>query len=279
MRRMILPLVSVATLALAACSSSSDASKSGDGGNAPKAPTAVTGSVALRDTSVTVSPAAKLDIKLVDVSSQGAQPLATKTVQPVTFPVQFQLDFNNADVVPNDIYVVQATLTDGDRTFNMPLQAPVLTRGASTKVDIQLAALATPGEKELAGFKDAQKRIGALKVTNGTQLAEGVSRGWQVFRKGNDVVFIRELVDYGDKGFTSTDYSYRNGKPWVIEQQKKPSKDGKATSTERAGWNDKDELVLKQSEAGGKTDALSDDEAASLRKQSDAIFAKGKGGK
>jgi len=100
-----------------------------------------------------------------------------------------------------------------------------------------------------------------------------------VFRSGADIVFIRELVDYGDKGFTSTDYAYKNGKVWVAEQQKKPSKDGKATSTERAAWNDNGELVLKTNDAGSKTSPLSDDEAANLKKQGESILAKGKGGK
>lgn len=277
MRRIFWSLLPVATLALAACNSSSDASKGAPA--AASAPTSVTGSVALRDTSATVSPAASLEVKLVDVSNQARAPLATKTINPVTLPTQFQLDFAPTDVVPADIYVIQATLTDGDRTFNMPLQAPVLTKGAANTVDIKLAPIATPGEKELAGFKDLQKRIGGFKVTNGTQLADGASRGWQVFRHGPEIAFIRELVDYGDKGFTATDYGYRGGKLWVVEQQKKPSKDGKPTLTERAGWNDKDELVLKQSEAGGKVSPLSDSEAADLRKESDAIMAKATGGK
>jgi putative lipoprotein len=277
MRRIFWSLLPVATLALAACNSSSDASKGAPA--AASAPTSVTGAVALRDTSVTLTPAASLEVKLVDVSNQGRAPLATKTIAPVTLPTRFQLDFAATDVVPADIYVIQATLTDGDRTYNMPLQAPVLTKGAAATVDIKLAPLATPGEKELAGFKDLQKRIGGLKVTNGTQLADGASRGWQVFRKGPEIQFIRELVDYGDKGFTATDYGYRGGKLWVVEQQKKPSKDGKATLTQRAGWNDKDELVLKQSEAGGKVSPLSDGDAAALRKESDAIMAKAQGSK
>jgi putative lipoprotein len=275
MRRIILPLLLAAPLALAGCSSSSDNAQQA----AAPAPTSVSGTITLRDTSISVSPNAKLDVNLVDVSRQGSSPIATKSFQPVTLPQQYKLDFDAAAVNANDIYVVQATMVDGDRTFDMPLQAPVLTKGKPATADIALQAKATAGEKELAGFKDLQKRIGGLKVTNGTQLQEGVSRGWQVFRNGADIVFIRELVDYGDKGFTSTDYAYKNGKVWVAEQQKKPSKDGKATATERASWNDAGDLVLKTNDAGGKTSPLSDDEAANLKKQAESILAKGKGGK
>ncbi|NAW01353.1 YbaY family lipoprotein, partial [Salmonella sp. hn-h4] len=72
----------------------------------------------------------KLVINLVDVSQQGSTPLATKTIAPATtFPLQFELGFNTADVVPNDLYVVKAELIDGDRHYEMPLQAPVLTKG------------------------------------------------------------------------------------------------------------------------------------------------------
>lgn len=65
----------------------------------------------------------------------------------------------------------------------------------------------------------------------------------------------------------------------MIVQEKKPSKDGKPTSTERAGWNDAGELVLKQNEAGGKVDVLSDDAANDLKKQAEAMYAKAGGKK
>lgn len=281
MRRIFLSLASVAALALAGCGGSSDNGKQAAGGT-PEATgpaNAVTGTVTLRDTSKQLSAAAKLDIKLVDVTAQGSQPLAVKTIQPVTLPVQFQLDFNQADLNPNDMYIVEVSLQDGERHYSAPLKTPVLTKGAKNTATIALVGEATPGEKELAGHESLKKNIGGMKVTQGTALKEGESRGWQIFKKGNDVQFIRELVDYGDKGFTATDYSFKNGKPWVIIQEKKPSKDGKPTSTERAGWNDAGELVLKDSQAGSKVDVLSDDDANDLRKQAEALYAKAGGKK
>ncbi|MDR6644612.1 putative lipoprotein [Luteibacter sp. 1214] len=282
MRRILLSLASVSALALAGCGGGSDnnGQQAAAGGSDNAAPAnAVTGTVTLRDAGAQLSPDAKLDLKLVDVSAQGSQPLATKTVQPVTLPQQFQLDFNAADLNPNDMYIVEASLQDGERHYSAPLKTPVLTKGAKNVANIQLVGEATPGEKELSGYNSLKKNIGGLKMTQGTALKEGESRGWQIFKKGNDVQFVIELVDYGDKGFTSTNYAYKNGKPWVIVQEKKPSKDGKPTSTQRAGWNDAGELVLKQNEAGGKVDVLGDDAAAALKSQAEAMYAKAGGKK
>lgn len=279
MRSVVWSLISVATLALVGCNSSSDA-QSGDDAAQGSVASAVTGTVALRG-DAQVSAGAKLEINLVDVSQQGSSPLATKTVQPAgQFPQQFKLDIKPEQVNANDLYVVQASLVDGERHYSMPLQAPVLTKGAPAQVSIQLVGEQTEGEKELAAFKQLQSRIGGLKVSNGTKLETGVSRGWQVFRDGTEVKFIRELVDYGNKGFTSTDFAYKNGKPWVAEQQKKSSKDAKPTSVDTAGWSDAGDVVIKQHTADGKTDnSLSDDAAADLKKQSTAILGLAAGGK
>jgi len=287
MRRIILSLASVAALAaLAGCSGGSDtngqpvAASTADGTAASAAPAnQVTGTISLRDAGAQLSPDAKLELKLIDVSAEGSQPLAAKTIAPVTMPQSFQLDFNASDVNPNDMYIVDVSLQDGERHYSSPLKTPVLTKGAKNAVTVQLVGEATPGEKELAGYNSVKKNIGGMKVTQGTALKEGESRGWQIFKKGNDVQFVIELVDYGDKGFTSTNYAYKNGKPWVIVQEKKPSKDGKPTSTERAGWNDAGELVLKEKEAGGKVDVLADDEANSLKGQAEAMLSKAGGKK
>ena len=282
MRRIFLSLASVSALALAGCGGGSDnngqQAAAGGSENAAAA-NAVTGSITLRDAGAQLSPGAKLDLKLVDITTEGSQPLATKTIQPVTLPQAFQLDFNAADLNPNDMYTVEVSLQDGERHYSAPLKTPVLTKGAKSVANIQLVGEATPGEKELAGYDSVKKNIGGMKVTQGTALKEGESHGWQIFKKGSDVPFIIELVDYGDKGFTSTNYAYKNGKPWVVVQEKKPSKDGKPTSTERAGWNDAGELVLKQNEAGGKVDVLSDDEANALKSQAEAMYSKAGGKK
>ncbi|PMQ07509.1 hypothetical protein DyAD56_01950 [Dyella sp. AD56] len=283
MRRLVWSLMSVAALALAGCGNSSQSSQGGaEGGNAAQTPAQanqVTGQVSVPEGS-SVSAAAKLDLTLIDVSQQDSKPLATKTVEPAnTLPISFELPFNAADVNPAGVYVLQAVLTDGERTYKPRLQTPVLNGKPSTGLNVQLFPEQTPGEKELAAFTSVQKQIGGMKISSGTKLEDKVSRGWQVFRQAGDVKFIREEVDYGDKGFTSTDYAYKDGKPWVVVQQKKSSKDAKPTSTERAAWISDGTLVLKTNDQGGKSSQLADDEAASLQKQAQTILGLATNGK
>jgi putative lipoprotein len=284
MRSVVWSLMTVAAVALAGCNSSSNSSSSADtdGQAAPAkaAATSVSGTITLRgDTKP--SDQDKLVISLIDVTAQGSAPLATKTIAPATtFPLQFELDFNPSNVAPNDLYVVQGDLTDGDRHYNMPIQAPVLTQGHPvSNVNIELAPEQTPGEKLLAAFQGVQKQIGGMKVSSGTKLEPNVSRSWQVFRDGTELKFIRELVDYGDKGFTKTDYAYKDGKPWVVQQQKKANQAGKPTSVDTAGWGDDGSLVLKTHEANGSTDTLSDSDAAALQQQAKEILNLATGGK
>jgi putative lipoprotein len=293
MRKMVLSLMSITTLALAGCNGSSQSQQSATDANAPTAaatthaaaPAApanqVSGTISVRGGNQ-LSPTANLVVNLVDVSSSaaGTAPLATKTAPAGSFPQAFQLTFDPANVKADDLYVVQASLTDGDRHYTMPIQAPVLTKGnKNTGVMVELVAEQTPGEKVLAAFNDVQKQIGGMKVSNGTKLDKDISRGWQVFRQGGEVKFIRELVDYGDKGFTSTDYAYKGGNLWAAVQQKKANKDSKATSTDSAGWDDAGNLVLKQHQADGSTQDLDAGTAASLHKQGVQILSLATNGK
>ena len=285
MRSVVWSLMTVAAVALAGCNNPSNPSSSTDTGateaNAP-APAAhsVSGTVTLRG-GITPSQQGKLQISILDVTAQGSPPVATKEIAPATtFPQHFELDFNPANIAGNDLYIVQAQLTDGDRHYTMPLQVPVLTKGnPTTNVNIELAPEQTPGEKLLAAFQGVQKQIGGMKRTAGTKLEQNASRAWQVFRDGGEVKFIRELVDYGDKGFTSNDFAYKDGKPWVVQQQKKPSQGAKPTSVDTAGWIDDGTLVLKTHEAGGNTSPLSDSDAQDLQQQAKEILNLATGGK
>ncbi|AND70541.1 hypothetical protein ATSB10_30870 [Dyella thiooxydans] len=290
MRKVIWSLVSVTALALAGCNSSTQSPQANGGpadaasAAAPQANNKVTGQITLREPAQ-LSPQAKLEVSLVDVSAAPTDangdataavpnaPIVTKTISPVgSFPVSFELDFDPAKINPNNLYVVKAHMVDGDRNYEMPLQAPVLTKGASNQVSIQLVAQQTPAEKDLAAFEDLKKQIGGMKIKSGTKLEKDASRGWQVFRRDGQVQFIREQVDYGDKGFTDTDYAYKAGKPWVAVQQKKSSKDAKTGSTEQVSWDVDGKPVLHQVLSGGKTSDLSDSEAASLKSQAENIL-------
>ena len=189
-----------------------------------------------------------------------------------TFPYSFQLDFKPGDIKTNDVYVVKAILTDGARHYSMPMQAPVLTGGNKNQATIELVAEQTPAEKDLADFNALIKQIGGMKVSSGTKLDPNASRGWQVFRQNGETKVIRELVDYGDKGFTSTDFAYRNGAPWVAVQQKKANKDAKPSSTDRASWTENGMVVLHEQQTGDKAGDLNSDEANSLRQQAASIY-------
>jgi putative lipoprotein len=288
MRKMALSLIPFVALALAGCNSSSSSSDgapaSASTAGAAKVANEVSGTVTLRAPAQPLSPKASLSIKVADVSSTAdasAPPLALKLITPATqFPLPFTLNFDPTKVKPNDIYVVQAELNDGDRHYVMKIQALVLTNGNKNDgVNIELSSEPTAGEKVLAAFTDVQKQLGAMKVKSGTKLDKDVSRSWQVFRQDNDLKFIRELVDYGAKGFTSTDYAYKNGKPWVIVQQTKPNQGAKPTAIDRAGWDDNGNLVLKQHEVNGDVQPLDDSTASSLRKQATDVLTLATGGK
>lgn len=292
MRKTVLSLMSVAALALAGCNNASSPSQSTDTGAAPSASAdttaaasvanQVSGTISVRGAATPPSATAQLVINLVDVSAgaAGSAPLASKTSPAGTFPQPFQLTFNPAEVKQGDLYVVQANLTDGERHYVMKIQAPVLAKGQKNDgVAIELVAEQTPGEKVLAAFTDDQKQLGGMKVSHGTKLEPNASRGWQVFRQAGQIQFIRELVDYGDKGFTSTDYAYKDGKPWAIEQKTMANSGAKPSAIDRAGWSDDGTLVLKQHQVGSDVQTLDDDAAAKLHKQALDILNLATGGK
>jgi putative lipoprotein len=291
MRKTVLSLMSVAALALAGCNNASHPSQQADStapaaantaAATPQIPNQVSGTISLRAGTPAPSANATLVLNLVDVSSTavGSAPLASKTAPAGSFPQSFTLTFNPAEVKPNDLYVIQANLTDGDRKYSMPIQAPVLAKGSKNDgVTIELVAEQTPSEKILADFAEAKAQIGGMKISHGTKLEANDSRGWQLFRQAGEVKFIREEVDYGDKGYTSTDYAYKNGKPWAIVQETKANRDGKPSAVDRAGWSDDGTLVLKQNQVGRDVQALDPAAAATMKKYAMTILSMSTGGK
>ena len=277
MRKMVLSVMSLAVLATLAGCGSSAPSQDGTASASSAAvttPSSVSGTITVRG-AIQPSPNAQLVINLVDVSpsAAGSAPVASKTVASgATFPYSFQLNFKPDEIKPADLYVVKAILTDGARHYSMPIQAPVLTGGNKNQANIELVAEQTPAEKDLADFNALIKQIGGMKVSTGTKLDPNASRGWQVFRQNGEIKVIRELVDYGDKGFTSTDFAYKNGSPWVAVQQKKANKDAAPSTVLRASWTENGMLVLHEQQSGNNTSDLSSDEAGSLRQQALAIF-------
>ena len=268
MRRYILPLLIAATLLAAGCSGSSSTPK------AAAAPTAVSGTVSILGTAA-LDGQADLKLQLVDVSKQPNVVVASKTQTVTTLPTSFTLPFAAAAINGDDLYVLDASMSDTRRKYITPIQYPVLTRGNSAQISVQLKPLPTPGERALAGYEALKARIGGLKYTQGDQSEVGMSRGWQVFRDADGkVVFVRELEDAGAKGFTSTEIAYRDDKPWVVVLSRSAARGQKPDLVERAGWDADGTLVLHERSAGGATTRLDAAAARSLYADAEAMLVK-----
>lgn len=213
MRNYLLPALVAAALAVAGCSSSQAPTDAGADQPAQVAQaTSVTGTVSLRnpDTAPELTSSATMQINLVDISQQPNVTIASKSVAPVTsLPMQFSLPFTPSDINPQDLYLIDVSITDGDRRYTMPLQHLVLTKDHEADVQIILQSRATPSEKMLTAFKQAQAQIGGMKVSQGSALGKTVSRAWQSFRTGDELAFVRAIDDLqtGDKGRIDTDYA------------------------------------------------------------------------
>ncbi|HKU79041.1 MAG TPA: YbaY family lipoprotein [Rhodanobacteraceae bacterium] len=278
MRKLVVASLLVAPLLLAGCGGSSEsagspsAAATTSAGAPASAATAVSGSVTVQNPPSAITPEAKLELSLVDVTQQPSVTVNKQDFNPPKFPQAFRIPFSSSAINPNDLYVLQATMQDNGRTYSTKLQQPVLTHGQPAKVDLTLIAEPTPAEKMLADFENAKRQTGGMKVKSGTSSKIGESHSWQVFSDVHGVEFIIEQVNQADKGFTKTQYAYRNGLPWVVVQEQMPKPDAPATSTAKVGWDDNGVLVLNQQISGGKTDKVSDDEAKSLHKQAEAEY-------
>mgnify|MGYP001128341352 CR=1 FL=1 len=284
MRKLVVAPLSVAVVALllAGCGTSDQSGgASASAGSTPSpagtpapAATAVTGTVTVQNQDIPVTAQATLELSLVDVTQQPSVTINKQDFSPPKFPQEFRIPFAASAINANDLYVVQAVMQDNGRTWSTKLQQPVLTRGQPARVDLTLVAEPTPAEKMLSDFQSAKRQTGAMTVKSGTASKIGESRSWQVFSDIHGVEFIIEQVNNTDKGFTKTEYAYRNNLPWVVVQEQMPKPDAPATSTQRAGWDDNGVLVLKQQVSGGKTGTLSDASAKALHAEAEAQYKK-----
>lgn len=276
----------LAALVIAGCSSSngpapgsapaSGAASASNGAATPApAATAVTGTVALQDSSVQVSPQATLELALVDMAQQPPVTVNTQDFRPPQFPQAFHIPFAASAIHGNDLYVLQATMQNDGRTYSTKLQQPVLTHGQSANVNLTLVAEPTAAEKMLDAFNDAKRQTGGMTAKTGTSSKIGESRSWQVFSNVQGVQFIIEQVNHGDTGgFTKTEYAYRDSMPWVVVQEQMASQGAQPTSTERVGWDSNGAVVLNQKLSGGTTGTLSNAETKALHAQSEAEFGR-----
>ena len=280
MRKLVVASLLVAPLLLAGCGGSSESGGSPSpaatttAGAPASAATAVSGTVTVQNPPSAITPAAKLELSLVDVTQQPSVTVNKQDFNPPKFPQAFRIPFSSSAINPNDLYVLQATMQDNGRTYSTKLQQPVLTHGQPANVDLTLVAEPTAAEKMLADFENAKRQTGGMKVKSGTSSKIGESHSWQVFSDVHGVEFIIEQVNQADKGFTKTQYAYRNGLPWVVVQEQMPKPDAPASSTAKVGWDDNGVLVLNQQISGGKTDKVSDDEAKALHNAAEAEYKK-----
>ena len=282
MRTFVLPVAAAAALLLAGCGGPSSSAPGGSDVTPVNAnASAITGTVSL-DPPRTLSGQARLDLSLVDMSVQPQVAIASKTIMPVgALPLQFSLEFNPQQINPQDLYVVHATMEDGDRHFDTAIAYPVLTKGQPRTIAIQLHAEPTAGDKALAGFEALKSSIGGMKYTEGSAATQTVSRGWQTFRDAKgDIRFIREREDAGDKGYTRTDFAYLDGKPWVVVQERLANSGARRPeSVARAGWDEQGNLILHRRLVAGTTSALGMDQAKALRSDAEAMLAQVRAGK
>ena len=207
--------------------------------NAP-IPSSVSGSVTLRDP-VEIGQGAKLDIKLVDVSTPDV-PIAEKNMDVSgNPPFNFSLDIDPAKIDRHRTYTVNAVLTDGERRFLPALTAPVLTGGSPATAQITLSPEPTAGEKLKDEYAKLQGRIGGMKGVNGTYTTDDASIGWDAFAEHGKVVFVRVNTEYDKGGRTSVKYAFKDDKPMFAKQT------GGAT----VGWDDSGTAIVNEKQGGG----------------------------
>jgi len=107
----------------------------------------VTGSVTYLQR-IALSPAAVVQVELVDVSRADALPvvLAEQAIRPQhQVPIPFELVYDPSRIDPAHRYAVRARITDGDRLAFMNDHAlPVITHGAPTTVEVVVRPVGGP---------------------------------------------------------------------------------------------------------------------------------------
>lgn len=264
MYKLIFPLLA-ASLVLAGCNNNNGGQNKPQAANQAQAPipTSITGTVNLK-TPIPLSPAAQLKLQVVNVTLKPSAPIATTSTPISTVPSPFEIPFEAGKIDPNAFYVLEASITDGDRNFVAPRQYPVITKNAPAKVDVVLAAEPTPTEKLEAEYASLERAIGGMKIARGAGEDETSTTAWDGFFDSTGLRYVREIVDYGDKGRINTYFAYRDGKPMAVVKENVPAMSSKPNAVTKAGWNDQGALVLKTKRDGGTTTELADKDAQAL---------------
>ncbi len=225
-------------------------------------PNLIHGTVTLRDP-IPVHVNSKLSVRLHDV----AQPeisIAEKTftVGNTPPPFEFDLPLDPQRIDRSRTYVVNVILTDGDRLFEQPLAAPVLTQGQGASPKIVLSAEPTPAEAMKDKFQKLQAHIGGMKKVAGTYTTDDASIGWDAFAEQSTVRFVRVNTEYDSGGSSSVKYAYRDGQPMALVKQE-------AGVTFRAGWDESGKVVLNEKAGDG---SLTDEDITALHDSAEAAY-------
>lgn len=274
MHKLFLPTLIAASLALVACNQSGPNAPGGKTATTQAArPTAVTGSVSMR-VPTTLSPAAKLHVQLTNVTVKPPALTAEVKDVPVSqIPTTFQIDFNPGSIDQAAFYVVEATIVDGERHYVSARQYPVLTKGASAKVDIQLNPEPTAAENVEEDYKVLERAVGGMKRVQGSSEDDNSTTAWDGFFDKKGLRYIREIIDLGDKGRVNTFFAYReDGRVLMVIKESVPAMAERANAATRAGWNEKDQLVLKTKREGANMGVLADADAKALHERASALY-------
>jgi putative lipoprotein len=236
-------VAAVAALAFLGGCSSSD--QGGANAGKPAAPAiaagrTINGTVTFHD-QIPIGAGARLDVKLVDVA-QPEVAVAEKVFDVGgTPPFTFALDFDPAKINATRTYVVNASLTDGQRHFVPALNSPVLTHGTGTSAQVVLNAEATPAENMKEEYTKLEGHIGGMRKVAGTYTTDTASIGWDAFADPSGVRFVRLNTDLDAGGRSSVKYAYKDGKPMVAKQQ------GGAM----VGWDGGGAVIVNEKSGGG----------------------------
>jgi putative lipoprotein len=234
---------------------------------------AVTGTISLIEPRE-LGDAAKVDIKVYDVSHPEVVLAQTTITEVKQLPLSFNLPVNTSKVDPKGVYALDAILIDGDRRFLKKLEYQVLTDKARTaKVNVQLAPEPTPAEKLFEEYKKATAQTGTLKQISGKYSNDNFGTAWDAFTSNGKVRFVREVTDvYDDSGRTTYKIAYKDDKPWVIVRETSPAGSRQVLATTKVGWGDDGSLVLHEKDANGQTSDVSEADAKAMQEHAAAAL-------
>lgn len=214
-----------------------------------------------------------LNLRLLDVSDPSiAPPVVAQRSEPgpTSVPATYALPYDPASIDEAKRYAVEATLTAEDFVmYATPMPVPVLTQGAPTRIDLELArggpaasADIAPADIMAGEFERLESSIGGMTRLTGERIENDVTVGWDAFADDSGVRFAREVVDYGKAGTASFRYAFRNGEPWVVAREQ-------GDTLTLVGWAEDGSVQLNRVGDDGR---LEDDEIARLRKMAETAY-------